>query len=256
MDYATLKREAAKYPDTMTSMERMKAYAMGEVVDHIPFSTGGPDSFVHLYGYTLGEYRRSMDVQFDVAEQAKREFGGSGMYANTNLSLRGVGEAVGSKVVYPENSTDYISEHVLKNYDQLDDLVFDPETNPFLQEKIAWAKEVQKRMDGRCMVVTGGSGPMTTAISIRSPEMLMRDMIRDKENAHRLLDFSVQCTLKWIKYNREIFPNAVVGLADPATSGNLISNKMFHEFSKPHFMDLLAGIKEITGSIQGIHICG
>lgn len=115
MDYATLKREAAKYPDTMTSMERMKAYAMGEVVDHIPFSTGGPDSFVHLYGYTLGEYRRSMDVQFDVAEQAKREFGGSGMYANTNLSLRGVGEAVGSKVVYPENSTDYISEHVLKN---------------------------------------------------------------------------------------------------------------------------------------------
>ena len=37
MDYATLKREAAKYPDTMTSMERMKAYAMGEVVDHIPF---------------------------------------------------------------------------------------------------------------------------------------------------------------------------------------------------------------------------
>ena len=38
MDYATLKREAAKYPDTMTSMERMKAYAMGEVVDHIPFS--------------------------------------------------------------------------------------------------------------------------------------------------------------------------------------------------------------------------
>ena len=256
MDYATLKREAAKYPDTMTSMERMKAYAMGEVVDHIPFSTGGPDSFVHLYGYTLGEYRRSMDVQFDVAEQAKREFGGSGMYANTNLSLRGVGEAVGSKVVYPENSTDYISEHVLKNYDQLDDLVFDPETNPFLQEKIAWAKEVQKRMDGRCMVVTGGSGPMTTAISIRSPEMLMRDMIRDKENAHRLLDFSVQCTLKWIKYNREIFPNAVVGLADPATSGNLISNKMFHEFSKPHFMDLLAGIKEITGSIPGIHICG
>ena len=63
MDYATLKREAAKYPDTMTSMERMKAYAMGEVVDHIPFSTGGPDSFVHLYGYTLGEWTYSLMLQ-------------------------------------------------------------------------------------------------------------------------------------------------------------------------------------------------
>ena len=28
MDYETLKREAAKYPDTMTNMERMKAYAI------------------------------------------------------------------------------------------------------------------------------------------------------------------------------------------------------------------------------------
>ena len=50
MDYATLKREAAKYPDTMTSMERMKAFAIGEVFDHIPFSTGGPDcASVRLY---------------------------------------------------------------------------------------------------------------------------------------------------------------------------------------------------------------
>ena len=31
---------------------------------------------------------------------------------------------------------------------------------------------------------------------------------------------------------------------------------MFQEFSKPHFVDLLNGIKEITGSIPGIHICG
>ena len=116
MDYETLKREAAKYPDTMTNMERMKAYAMGQEVDRIPFTLGGGESFVHLYGYTLGEYRRSLDVQFDVAEKMKAEFCGSGMMASTNLSLRGVGEALGSKVVYPENATDYITDHVLKDY--------------------------------------------------------------------------------------------------------------------------------------------
>jgi len=79
MDYETLKREAAKYPDTMTNMERMKAYAMGQEVDRIPFSMAGADAFVNLYGYTLGEYRRSLDVQFDVAEKMKAEFCGSGM---------------------------------------------------------------------------------------------------------------------------------------------------------------------------------
>ena len=53
MDYETLKQEALKYPDTMTNQERMKAYAMGQEVDRIPFSLAAGESLVHLYGYTL-----------------------------------------------------------------------------------------------------------------------------------------------------------------------------------------------------------
>lgn len=256
MDYETLKREMNNYPDTMTGPERMKAYAMGQEVDRIPFTLGGGHSLVHLYGYTQGQFRRSLDVQFDVAEKAKAEFCGSGMIANTNLSLRGVGEALGSTAVYPENDIDYLIDFVIKDYSILDELVFDPETNPFLQKKMQAAREVRERMGGKCMVATGGAGPMTTAIALRSPELFLRDMIRDKKNAHRLLDFSVQCTLKWIAYNCEQFGVIPVGLSDPATSANLISDRMFREFSKPHMADLLAGIQKITGSIPGIHICG
>ena len=39
-----------------------------------------------------------------------------------------------------------------------------------------------------------------------------------------------------------------MALTDPATAGNLIGERMFQEFSKPHFMDLLQGIKDITGT--------
>ena len=181
MDYETLKREMNNYPDTMTGPERMKAYAMGQEVDRIPFTLGGGHSLVHLYGYTQGQFRRSLDVQFDVAEKAKAEFCGSGMIANTNLSLRGVGEALGSTAVYPENDIDYLIDFVIKDYSILDELVFDPETNPFLQKKMQTAREVRERMGGKCMVATGGAGPMTTAIALRSPELFLRDMIRDKK---------------------------------------------------------------------------
>lgn len=256
MDYQTLKREMENYPDTMTNAERMKAYAMGQEVDRIPFTLGNSYSLVRLYGYTPGQYRRSLDIQFELAEKVRAEFCGSGMAANTNLSLRGVGEALGSKAVYPENDTDYLTDFVLKDYSMLDELVFDPETNPYLQEKMQRARDIRERMGGKCMVVTGGAGPMTTAISIRQPELFLRDMIRDKKNAHRLLDFAVQCTLKWVEYNCNEFGAIPVGLADPATSANLISDRMFREFSKPHMADLLAGIKKITGSVPGIHICG
>lgn len=256
MDYETLKREMQKYPDTMTNAERMAAYAKGEEVDRIPFTLAGGESLAGLYGYTQRQYRDSVDVQFDVAEKAKADFCGNGMAASTNLSLRGVGEALGSTAVYPEDGFDYLTDHVLKDYDMLDTLEFDPETNPFLRKKLEMAREVRRRMDGKCITVTGGAGPMTTAIAIRQPELFLRDMIRDKKNAHRLLDFGVQCTLKWIAYNKKEFGQVAVALSDPATSANLISDQMFREFSKPHMADLLAGIKELTGRIPGIHICG
>ena len=148
MDYQTLKREMENYPDTMTNAERMKAYAMGQEVDRIPFTLGNAYSLVRLYGYTPGQYRRSLDIQFELAEKVRAEFCGSGMAANTNLSLRGVGEALGSKAVYPENDTDYLTDFVLKDYSMLDELVFDPETNPYLQEKMQRARDIRERMGG------------------------------------------------------------------------------------------------------------
>ena len=83
MDYQTLKREMQNYPDTMTNAERMKAYAMGQEVDRIPFTLGGAHSLVRLYGYTPGQFRRSLDVQFELAEKIKSDFCGSGMAAST-----------------------------------------------------------------------------------------------------------------------------------------------------------------------------
>ena len=58
----------------MNNMERMKGYAMGQVVDRIPFSVAGGDTYASIYGYTQKQYRESLDVQFDVAERAKKIF--------------------------------------------------------------------------------------------------------------------------------------------------------------------------------------
>ena len=51
------------------------------------------------------------------------------------MGLKGVGEAVGSLVVYPVNSIDYISDYILKDYKDLESLRFDPASNAFSQIK-------------------------------------------------------------------------------------------------------------------------
>ena len=85
------------------------------------------------------------------------------------------------------------------------------------------AKKVVERMDGKAIVITGGAGPMTTAIAIRDASSFLRDLVKDPENADRLLDFCVDCNLKWIEYNQKVFGKVVVSMADPATSTNLLS---------------------------------
>lgn len=47
-----------------------------------------------------------------------------------------------------------------------------------------------------------------------------------------------------------------MSMADPATSTNLLSPKLFQRFSKPYIQKQLNGIKELTGTIPGVHICG
>lgn len=256
MDYETLKAEAAKYPDTMTEAERSKAYAEGKEVDRIPFLLQVGEPQANLYGYTMEEYRRSARVQLDVAERSKAEFQVGAPVASTWFGWRGAGQAVGSTVVAPENALEHITDYVLKDYSMLNSLEFDPATNPILQKALQVAFDMQELTHGNCGVATRVSGPMSVAISIRQPDLFLRDMIQDKENAHRLLDFSVDINLKWVKYNLDLFGKISLSISDPGSASNLISLGMFREFSRPHLERMMAGLQALLGTMPGIHICG
>ncbi|MEG1965449.1 MAG: uroporphyrinogen decarboxylase family protein [Oscillospiraceae bacterium] len=257
MNYETLLVEMEKYKDEMTPMERMMAYAKGEEVDHIPLSTTGGDVVASLYGYTIGEYRRSFDVKCKIMEYTKRDLCGSGGAA-VLMGLKGIGEALGSELKYPENGLDYVSNFVLTDYDMMSELEerFNPETNPFLQEKLAQISQYKQHFGDKFNVATNVAGPLTTAVSIRKTENVLKDMVKNKEMVHELLSMSVRCSLKWLEIVTDEFGPTMAGFADPASSMNLISPTQFREFSKPHLQDLLAGFKRITGRIPGTHICG
>ena len=257
MNYETLLKELDKYPDTMTDEERACAYAAGQIVDRIPMNLCGyGEPQAGLFGYTMGEYRRSAKVQLDVWTRTREEFGIGNVVAAMDLNLRGMGEALGSKVVSPENSFEYIDDHYLKDYAQLDSLEFEPETNAVIQRYVSNAKDMLELCGGKCPVVVNICGPMSTAIAIRKPEKFLRDLGKDKKNAHKLLQFGVDCNLKLLRYAKKEFGSIGVGLCDPATAATLISYRNFLEFSKPYMDKLNKGIAEVTGTMPGIHICG
>lgn len=256
MNYEELKREAAKYPDILTDAERNKLYAQGEEVDRIPIGIGSGETQAHLYGYTLKEFRDSAEVQIDIAKKWKEEFGTGNVVARLHLSLRGMGRIFGATVKSPENEIEYIETYPLEDYSQLDEFKFEPEKNEFIQSYIKKMDKTLEIMNGNCPILIGMPGPMTAAFSVRMPDLFLRDMGKDKENAHRLLEKTVEWGLQLIRYVKERYGDATVSIADPCTAANLIGRKFFLEFSKPYLRKYIAGIEEITSKKPSVHICG
>lgn len=256
MNAEELIKELQTLPDEMTSSERYAAYARGEEVDHIPFYyPGNGSTLAPLYGYTIEQYRSDFEIHCKVMDELHNEFGNS-ISASANMGLKGVGEAVGSLVVYPANSIDYISDYILKDYKDLESLRFEPASNAFLQKKLNHVYALKKHYGDSLPVGVSVAGPLSTAASIREPESILKDMRKNKDNLHKLLAFSTSCALTWVETCKKEFGKVSAGIADPVSSSTIISPNSFREFSKPYLKELVQGITEITGSAPGLHICG
>lgn len=255
MTYEELRREMEGQREEMTYSERRAEYARGNLVDHQPFSLMSADpAMAAIFGYSQKEYRESLDVQKEVIRRKEKEFGLEGIYAG--MGLKGIGRAVGSRIVYPDDQIEYVSECVLENYRDLHsyDLI-KPREIPFMMDRIERTHRLKEAFP-HMRVRTSVAGPMTTAISIRKVEDVMRDLLRDPEELHYLLSYAVDCSLEWVKTMAEEFDGVQCTFADPASSQNLLSVRHFRLFSRPHMERLIEGIEKITGSRPGVHICG
>lgn len=254
MTFEELLKEMKHQKVEMTPQERMQEYMNGNEVDCIPYMLVGPDTTAGLYGYTLKQERENSKIHYDIVHKLNQEFGitpvGLGVY------LKGIGEAVGSKMCYPENSLDYVQEHYLKNYNQLDEMeIIKPFDCPNLKN-ILDRFEGERKIFPNWSCSNGIAGPLSTAVSIRNAELLLRDMVKNVDELNKLLDYCVMCNLEWVKTVTEKFGAIPTGISEPMGSLSVISKKQFMKFEKPYLKKLVDGIKEITGIMPTIHICG
>lgn len=255
MDYAEMRKLMDKQKVEMTESERLKAYNNGEEVDYLPFKLYAPDLvFANIFGYSTSEFGKNVEVKCDVIQKVKNEFG---FYSsNFGLGLKTIGAALGSKSIVPENGIDYVEEHVLKNYDDLERLeLTDPYNNPVLTPILESAKVIKDRFPD-ITISTSVAGPFSTAISIRRIESILRDTKKDPENLHKLLQLTVDCSLKWVEAFYNEFGSVGINITDPVTSINILSYDQFKQHSYSYFKKLVDGIIDIMGAPPSAHICG
>lgn len=250
-----LYQEIAKLPPEMSAGERMMKYFTGQEADCQPYISMMFDAtFAKMWGYDMSKLN-DIDTLCELVERKRDEYGMAGL--GTQMNLRTLGEAVGSVVYYPgDGKTEYITEHFMKDYSQLKALEeLDVKTNPVLNGLVQKAKKLKERFP-QMPLSSGLPGPISAASSVRAVELILRDVRKDPENLHKLLDLCVTKCLEWFRYLNEEVGISSATMFDPVTSTDVLGKKYFQEFSKPYFKRMFDGMTEIMGRKPTVHICG
>lgn len=240
--------------EELTPLERSRLYFSGEQVDRLPRGLLGIETGCTLYDVSPREVLHSVDKSIEVQNGLDVDFGVDSMGCGPDL--KGIGEALGTKVVYPEWGICYVEDPVLKDYAQLESLknidIRRQGRMPVLAEVLKRLKDQHGRTHG---VDNAIGGPLSTAAAIRGTENLLRDLRKNPEQLHQLLEFTVDVNISWVKYIWNEC-EATVSIADPVASGSLLGRASFCEFEKPYLKKLCREIVKITGQKPSLHICG
>lgn len=251
------REEVKNYIGKMTEAERMEKYMGGEEVDHLPFGLLSSDEcFANIIGYTTTDIREDFDKYAEVIEKRIKEYDLHGIAVG--LNLRTIGAAAGSKLSYPLNGVDHISEYRFPKGTDLDVSSLempDPYDNPILTPMLDLARKLKERFPDE-QISTGVCAAISTATAIRPVELLLKDSRKNLDEFHKLMEFCDEASMRWVRAFVKEFGPCPTSIADPVACNDILSVSQFEALEFPYLEKLVKDLKEVGGSSPALHICG
>ena len=172
--------------------------------------------------------------------------------AFTDLNI--VGEALGATLTY---MPDVIPIHETPAVITASDIENLEPADPFKDGRMPQIIEsckifTEKFKSNDNILVAGGEGPITAAGSTWGMENLMRNMIKNPDLVHKVLDISTDSIIEFLNAQMDQGVN-MVALAEPSASCTCISPQFFQEFAVPYIKKI---VKKVNSPAFMIHICG
>lgn len=246
-----MNRELGK--DEMTPKERMSAFVKGEEIDRIPCIPLMGETQTPLIGKKLSNYYHSPELMAEVEIACFKMFGHDGV--GVGPGLHAIPEAMGTKLKFPEKGLPFVCEPVLKDYADLDKLSpADPHRDGRLPLFLKALEIINKEIGDQVNVGSGVGGPFTAAAGLRGTENFLRDLQKNPEMAHRLLELATESALRYIDAVCDL--GLTPSIAEPTATGTIISARQFREFAVPYLKKYVERIVERCGKGPSLHICG
>ena len=170
--------------------------------------------------------------------------------------LHAIGAALGSVLSDPEDDATAIIQHVAKDLDDLSCLDLEKvrrKNHPWFQMNYDACQIALEKVGDEVAVGVTIPGPITAAASICQTDVLLRGMIKKKEQVHQLIRFCTDA----IKQVFGEFMELPIGfsLCDPIASSTILRPSQYDEFCLPYTQEIFDFLHERNNGAC-YHVCG
>lgn len=210
---------------------------------------------IHKVGMTLeeliGDPEKTAQIFYEVNEQLDADFLTIGT-GSTALIIK----ALGGEIKFSQLGAPEIVSELIKVESDLDRLSAESILN---DPAIIWIGDSARHLFTLCgehrFIFLSGRAPFTLASQMFGLENLCRCLYKNSALAHRILAFATSVSTAFYKSILEQgFVHGAM-IADPSSSGDLISRKHFEEFALPYLRRVVKEVKELGAPVL-LHICG
>jgi uroporphyrinogen decarboxylase len=229
-----------------------------EITDRIPVNNFAIVTAARSAGITVEKARRnpkiSAKVSIDYSMKTKSDF------VKPILDSQVPFFDLGMEVRFPEDDYGFIKEHPVKKAEDVDELAFfDPNVAkecPNFTQVIVNALEETSRMLEEDLHICGLSwGPITTAGYLMGTENMLMTTMMEPDMVKKLI--KKVSPFVTAMQNKTIDSGAtIMWMADPTSSEDLLSPKMFREYSYPALKEVISDVKAVHDVNSYLHVCG
>lgn len=209
-------------------------------------------------GITVDEARWNADISAKVAVDYALATGSD--FVKPVIDSQVVLRDIGMEVRFPKDDYGSVPGHIVETEEDLDKVhVFDPENAsecPGFHSSVLMALERTSEILPEDLHICGLSwGPISTAGYVMGAENMVFAMLMDPEIVKKTIARMTEL-VSVIERSTIAHGATVMWMADPTSSGDLISPDMFDEFSKGAITRVISDVRREYDVPEFLHICG
>lgn len=240
--------------DSQTSLERVLCYLRGEKPQRIACFPLILNHAARVLGVPVGQYNRDGEIMGKAHVAAFRRYGNDLVSIFSTTST--LAEAMGQKLDFFDDDAPQLADPLITELDDIKKVrVPDFSKDGRLPVYLRATEIAVAEVGSEVVVATVLAGPFTTAAALRGAEVFVKDLYKNKEWVHQLLEICCQAGIRFIDeiLKRQALPIIV----EPIGSGSLVSPRMFAEFVAPYLKRMADHVHANGGGLPAVlHICG